>query len=141
MPQPVAISAADIEEVRRGIEALRPLTGSLADEGHEVAIEIDGNRIGLQPDLLRGVLKILDAVAATEQPQAEDDLTPRQAAAILKVSRPTVIRLIELGGHLKARLVGGEYRLDRQDVLRYRDSNAAFRREALANIAGAPRRS
>jgi hypothetical protein len=36
-------------------------------------------------------------------------------------------------------MVGGQYRLDRQDVLRYRDSSAAIRREALANISGSSR--
>jgi excisionase family DNA binding protein len=140
MPQSVVISAADIEEARRGIEALRSLAGSLSDGRREVAIEVDGNRVGLEPGLLRGLLKVLDVVAGSEKPASEDDLTPRQAAAILKLSCPTVMRLIERGGHLTARLVEGEYRLDRQDVLRYRDSNAAFRREALANIAGGPRR-
>jgi excisionase family DNA binding protein len=134
------ISAADIEQARRGIEALRPLAGSLGDARRDVAIEIDGNRVGLEPGLLRGVLKILDVVAGSDRQPSEDDLTPRQAAAILKLSCPTVMRLIERGGHLNARLVDGEYRLDRQDVLRYRDSNAAFRREALANIAGVTRR-
>jgi excisionase family DNA binding protein len=118
---------------------LRPLAGSLSDGPRGVAIEVDGNRVVLESDLLRSVLEVLDAVAASAPPLSHDEVTPKQAAAILKISCPTVVRLIERGGHLNARMVGGQYRLDRQDVLRYRDSSAAIRREALANISGSSR--
>lgn len=138
MPQSIMINA-DIEDARRGVEALRPILGSMLDGPQGVAIEIDGVRLMLEPDVLRRVLRVLDAVARSEPPPSADELTPRQAAAILKMSCPTVIRLIERGGHLSARKVGDEYRLDRQEVLRYRDSNVAARREALQNIAGAAR--
>jgi excisionase family DNA binding protein len=139
MPQSVTISLAAIEDARRGVEALRPLAGSLSDGPRGVAIEVDGNRVVLESDLLRSVLEVLDAVAASAPPLSHDEVTPKQAAAILKISCPTVVRLIERGGHLNARMVGGQYRLDRQDVLRYRDSSAAIRREALANISGSSR--
>jgi excisionase family DNA binding protein len=65
---------------------------------------------------------------------ADDELTPQEAAAELRMSRPTVIRLIDKGA-LPARMVGTHYRLPRAAVLAYRDRNAAVRRAGLRNLA------
>lgn len=62
--------------------------------------------------------------------RSPDDLTTAEAAAVLGVSRPTVVRLID-GGKLPARMVGTHRRLRLGDVLAYRESSATRRRDAL----------
>lgn len=60
-------------------------------------------------------------------------ITTEQAAAVLGVSRPTVIRLVD-AGKLPARVVGTHRRLVLGDVLAYRDASAVKRRSALATM-------
>lgn len=57
-------------------------------------------------------------------------LTTEQAAVVLGVSRPTVIRLVE-AGKMPARMVGTHRRLTLGDVLAYRESSATRRRKGL----------
>ena len=61
------------------------------------------------------------------------DVTPQQAAALLNVSRPFVVGLIEKG-LLPARMVGSQHRLPLKDVLAYKEENRAKRRKALAEL-------
>ncbi len=60
----------------------------------------------------------------------EEDLTIEQAAAVLGVSRPTMIRLVD-SGKLPTRLVGTHRRLSLRDVLAYREASAKRRTKAL----------
>ncbi|MCB0975638.1 MAG: helix-turn-helix domain-containing protein [Actinobacteria bacterium] len=59
-----------------------------------------------------------------------ENLTTEQAAAVLGVSRPAVIRLID-AGKLDAHLVGAHRRLTLGDVLAHREASAARRQAAL----------
>ena len=56
-----------------------------------------------------------------------EELTMQQAAAILKISRPLVVSLVE-DGHLAARNVGNRHRLPLKDVLEYKAANGPKRR-------------
>ena len=75
----------------------------------------------------------LDALAQTAAGQAialvtmDMEVTTQQAAAILKVSRPFVVSLVE-NGELAARQVGNRLRLPLQDVLDYKAAHAPKRR-------------
>ncbi len=83
--------------------------------------------------MLDALTEFLEATADGERAlviRSVTDLTTQQAAAVLGVSRPTVIRLVE-SGKLPARLVGTHRRLDLRDVLAYRETSAAKRRAAL----------
>ncbi|MBS1846797.1 MAG: helix-turn-helix domain-containing protein, partial [Actinobacteria bacterium] len=80
--------------------------------------------------------EFLTATAEGEQAlvvRPDSDLTTQQAAAVLGVSRPTVIRLVD-SGKLPARLVGTHRRLDLRDVLTYRESSVTNRRAALDDM-------
>jgi excisionase family DNA binding protein len=62
-----------------------------------------------------------------------DAITPREAAKILQVSRPSVMRLIKMG-FLCPRKVASRNKLSRADVLAYQAAHALEQRKALANL-------
>jgi excisionase family DNA binding protein len=62
--------------------------------------------------------------------RAAAELTTSQAAAVLGVSRPTVVRLID-AGKLRARRVGSHRRLALSDVIAYREASSERRHAAL----------
>lgn len=94
----------------------------------------DGTVIELPTAAHEVLVEFLTAVADGERAfvlRSPEQLTTEQGAAILGVSRPTVIRLVD-AGKLPARAVGTHRRLVLGDVLAYRDASAVKRRSALA---------
>jgi excisionase family DNA binding protein len=93
----------------------------------------DGRVLDLPDSVARALLEVLQAAADGERPvvlRSPEHLTTEQAAAVLNVSRPTVIRMIE-SGQLPAHKVGTHRRLTLEDVLAYREQMIARRRDAL----------
>ncbi len=83
--------------------------------------------------LLRDVLTHLangDAVAVVPTPA---ELTTHQAAAILGVSRPFLIKALD-AGHLKVRMVGTHRRIALADLIAYRDAMDERRHAALDDL-------
>lgn len=71
--------------------------------------------------------------AVTIAPQSMT-LTTQQAADLLGVSRPTVVRLIK-SGELAAERIGNRHRLVLDDVLAYREARRQRQYDALAKSA------
>jgi len=93
----------------------------------------DGTVLDLPQPVLDALAELLEAAADGERAlvlRSPEQLTTGQAAAVLGVSRPTVVRLIE-AGKLPARMVGTHRRLTLGDVLAYREATAAKRQAAL----------
>lgn len=87
----------------------------------------------LPPGASRAVRRLLDRLAAGESVQvvsADAELTTRQAADLLGISRTYLVRLVD-DGHLAAHMVGTHRRLKASDVLAYRRQ----REERLAKVA------
>ena len=63
----------------------------------------------------------------------KDEITPNQAAGILNMSRPSVMRLIEKG-ELHPRMVHSRHKLSRTEVLALAEQQTRERRKALANL-------
>jgi excisionase family DNA binding protein len=80
------------------------------------------------------VLEETAAGKAVSLVAVEADVTTQQAAAILNVSRPFVVGLIDKGA-LPVRMVGNQRRLPLRDVLAYKADNRAKRRAVLAELA------
>jgi excisionase family DNA binding protein len=98
----------------------------------------DGSVLDLPAPVVEALAQFLEAAADGERAlvlRAPEDLTTEQAAAVLGVSRPTVIRMIE-AGKLPVRMVGTHRRLTLEDVLDYREASAARRRKALDDMVG-----
>jgi excisionase family DNA binding protein len=93
----------------------------------------DGTVVELPRPVTEALTEMLEAAAQGERVlllRAPQNLTTEQAAALLGVSRPTVVRLIE-AGKLEAHMVGTHRRLALADVLAYREASARRRRDAL----------
>lgn len=98
----------------------------VGDDGHD-RIELPGN---LHQVLKRVVEAMSQGRAVTVAPQSMT-LTTQQAADLLGVSRPTIVRLIN-DGHINAERVGNRHRLLLDDVLAYRDARRTRQYDAIA---------
>ena len=93
----------------------------------------DGTTVRLPKVAVDGLIEMLDAVAHGEDARVvrtPRELTTQQAANVLNMSRPTVVRLID-EGELPARKVGSHRRVLLTDLLAYRDQIVAERRAVL----------
>ncbi len=123
----VVLSAADRERARQVLQAL----GSPPHITTE-----DGTVLDLPAPVAGALAELLEA-AADGQPalvlRSPEDLTTEQAAAVLGVSRPTVVRLVE-AGRLPARMVGTHRRLALGEVLAYREASSRRRTGAVDDM-------
>lgn len=93
----------------------------------------DGTTVRLPKVAVDGLIEMLDAVAHGEDAtvvRTPREVTTQQAATVLNVSRPTVVKLID-EGTVPARKVGSHRRILLTDLLAYRDKVVAERRAAL----------
>lgn len=93
----------------------------------------NGEPLVLPEAVLRAIAEVLEAASDGDAPlvlRSSDDLTTEQAASVLGVSRPTVVRMIE-AGKLPAHKVGTHRRLALVDVAAYREQSDGRRRDAL----------
>jgi excisionase family DNA binding protein len=113
------------------------LRGSAASPRYALVGIDEHDRIELPPTVHQALKKVVAALnagkAVTIAPQTMK-LTTQQAADLLGVSRPTVVRLIT-DGTLPAERVGNRHRLLLDDVLAYRDQRRNRQYEALAATA------
>lgn len=93
----------------------------------------DGTTVYLPKAAVDGLIEMLDAVAHGEDAtvvRTPREVTTQQAATLLNVSRPTIVKLID-EGTLPARMVGSHRRILLTDLLAYRDRVVAERRAIL----------
>lgn len=125
------MTVLDAEDRDRAREMLRVLGA------HPRITTEDGTVLDLPASVAEALAEILEAAADGERAlvlRSPEDLTTEQSAAVLGVSRPTVVRLVE-AGKLPARMVGTHRRLALSEVLAYRDASAKRRSEALDEMA------
>jgi excisionase family DNA binding protein len=85
-------------------------------------------------DLVAEVVEHLAAGRAVTVLGAEEEISPREAADLLGVSRPFASRLFD-EGRIPSRRVGTHRRAIVRDVVSYRDQQHAARRAALDELA------
>ncbi len=93
----------------------------------------DGQTVRFPKAAVEGLIEMLEAVAAGDTAtvvRTPRELTTQQAATVLNVSRPTVVRLIE-DGALPARRVGSHRRIPLAAVLAFRDRMISERQQVL----------
>ncbi|WP_433757619.1 helix-turn-helix domain-containing protein [Nocardia sp. CA-135398] len=122
------VSFLAAHESRRG-ESVRPrylLVG--ADEHDQVEVPYSVHRV-----LVQVVAALREGKAVTVAPQSMS-MTTQQAADLLGVSRPTVVRLID-ANEIPSERTGSRRRVLLADVLAYRDERRRKQYEALAATA------
>ena len=106
------------------------LLSELLDRGTVIGVEVPAALRAAMLDLLgivaRGDTPVIASVAR--------DLTTQQAADLLNVSRPHVIRLIDKG-ELPAHRVGTHRRIELRDLLEYREHRNAERHRVIRELA------
>lgn len=101
-------------------------------------IEVDGERIelpGVAARLLRAVMEHIAAGRGISIMPIGAELTTQQAADLLRVSRPFVVKLLESGA-IPHRKVGRHRRVRYADLIAYRAKSEGARAEALDELSG-----
>jgi excisionase family DNA binding protein len=125
-------------EVRRASEAARALATALTSKGLPFSVDRNGGRtdIDLPPALGQLVLDVLTHVARGEMvtfvPYGAE-LTTKEAADLLNVSRPFLISLLETG-KIGFHKVGSHRRIRACDLLEFRAQRDAERSAALKEL-------
>lgn len=117
---PDTISAETIQRARPAVTALH----ALLTDGALPA--------GVTAESLGALLAIMEGV--TEAATGDNaDLSPSEAAARLRMARPSVMRLIARG-ELSSRKDGGHYVLSPRELRSFQNRLASVRREALSDL-------
>jgi excisionase family DNA binding protein len=95
-------------------------------------VDADGHEIALGED----VAEAFQAAIAEMRARDTDELTTQQAARLIGVSRPTLIRLLDAGTiAFRRNGVHGHRRIARRDALAYLRADLERRRHALDELA------
>ena len=96
-------------------------------------VDTDGHEITLGED----VAEAFQAAIAELRVRTTDELTTQQAARLIGVSRPTLIRLLDTGTVAYRRTNGthGHRRISRHDALNFLRADLQRRRHALDELA------
>lgn len=132
---------SSVVEMRPGsVEAreLAVIERALARDGEVAArlVDVQGDTVDVPAELvgvLMAIVQHLKAGRGVTVASLHAELTTVEAAELLNVSRPHLIKLLE-GGALPFRMVGTHRRLRLVDVLAYRDRQDAASREALDEL-------
>jgi excisionase family DNA binding protein len=101
-----------------------------------VVVGADGNHIELPASALEALRKVVEAMSRGESVTViphDKQLTSQEAADILFVSRPHLIKLLDRGD-LPFHRVGTHRRIRIEDVLAYRERRDAEQRAALNEL-------
>jgi len=130
------------EEAALARKSTHALDGVSLMGGGRIHLETDGQAVELPTNLLN---LLRDALASMAKGQSirlislEEEVTPQEAAALLKVSRPFAARLFDQG-IIPSRRVGTHRRALASDVMSYREKEKAARLETLDELTAEAQR-
>ena len=124
-PQDAAIARASGQLLSRYAGRHRPLTLRVRDAGQDQALELPTGAVALLMDILEAMAAGRGVTIIPENAE----LTTVQAAEILNVSRPFLIKLLEENA-IPHRKVGKHRRIRMEDVMAYK-ANIDRQREAV----------
>jgi len=129
-PQDAAIARVSGQTLSRFVEARGPLKLRVSDSEQTAPIELPAGAVAL-------LMEILEAIAAgrgvTIIPE-NAELSTVQAAEVLNVSRPFLIKLLE-DGSIPHRKVGKHRRVRMEDVMSYKAAIDNDREAVLDELA------
>lgn len=104
--------------------------------GGALRLVVDGTEMTVEGDLAEGIVTLVEDAGSgriLDVTLLPEEITTGQAADLLGVSRPTVVKLAD-DGHLPCMRIGTHRRLKTKDVLSFRDQAKQGRREAFAEL-------
>lgn len=125
--EPGALDSDEIQELVTCLDRLREQPRLVGPDGDVIELPVE------LYELLRHVAGELSRGHGVTVMPVSAVLTTAQAAELLNVSRPHVVKLIDTG-KIPHHMVGTHRRLYLSDLLRYRDQQDQIRRAALAEI-------
>jgi excisionase family DNA binding protein len=133
-PAPIAADKRESKAVLelRDFMALTPASGTQ----HASLQSPDGERLEIPTSVYKVLVAAVAAMAqgnAVSVVQVHHELTTQQAAELLNVSRPHLIKLLE-AGEIPFRKTGTHRRVYFEDLLRYRQIRDLERRKALRKL-------
>jgi excisionase family DNA binding protein len=134
---PEHVLSPDPSEQDELVELREQLTRIAAQRGPTARlVGPDGNEVEIPASAFAALQAVVRAMAQgltiTLIPH-DKELTTKEAADILGVSRPFLVRLLDRG-EIPYHRVGTHRRLNAEDVLAYRELRAARRREQLRTL-------
>lgn len=127
------------EVARKGKEVLERITGKQKNptEPIEIGVEGETDHVKIPASAFKFLSNILDLMAqgkAISIIPSDTEVTTQQAADMLNVSRPHVVKLIEQG-EIPHHKVGTHRRIKLQDLEAYRGKMEKEREDALTELA------
>lgn len=119
-------SQTEVDQARRALDALR--------QGQPVS-----GKAAAPPSATAALERVLEAMAeggAVAVIRLDAELTTQQAADLIGISRPTLVKLLE-DGALPFRTTGVHRRMKAADVLAYRDRRRTEQEAALDELVAA----
>ena len=131
LPPQEAQEAANhlLEVLAKATQGKAELFAHPTEAGERVQIDLHP----LVSDALMEVLRLIGSGDAVTLMPINKQLTTKQAADVLNVSRPYLIKLLE-AGEIPYTKVGRHRRISAKDVFDFKDKNAAIRRSALDKL-------
>ncbi|MFA7336184.1 MAG: helix-turn-helix domain-containing protein [Candidatus Obscuribacterales bacterium] len=135
LDRPTIPSEFEIVQARKSFEALK----KDSSDSHFVLGSKTGKRVPITENAFNYVLTILSEMAkghAVLVVPLQAELSTYEAAELLGVSRPFLIRLIDKG-ELPCRVVGRHRRVPCEDLLAYKKQTQSRRAKALSEMTAA----
>lgn len=127
---------AEPSELDRFSELRNQIDAMLQGRHKPYLVGPEGDRTELPPSAVEALRLVVDALARGQSVTLvphDKDLTSQEAADMLHVSRPHLIKLLD-GGEIPLHRVGTHRRIKLEDVLAYQDRRDAVRKAALDEL-------
>jgi len=124
------------DEQRALLDQVDNLASLVGKDGEQTVLRVKDQKVVLPPSVARALVDVLAEMAegrTVSVASSDEELTTREAAELLNVSRPHLVKLLE-EGEIPFHKVGTHRRVYREDVLEYKAHRREEAEEAMQNL-------